>query len=141
MRQRWAMGLALATGALVLILAVVFALILNRPDGESPPVADRPPEAGSPPAPALEQVARGQEVFVRSDCTGCHSVAGKGSPRSPLDGVGSRLARHQLRDWVVASESVRGQLPARAIQAKQRYAGMPPEDMDALLSYLGSLRQ
>ncbi|HEY5613551.1 MAG TPA: hypothetical protein VIK70_08160, partial [Lysobacter sp.] len=60
---------------------------------------------------------------------------------SPLDGVGSRLSRDELHDWVVASHTVRQDLSPRAIAAKQRYAALPAADMAALLSYLASLRQ
>lgn len=141
MRERWAKGLALATGILVLVLAAVFAAIVNPPDRKPAADADAvaPPAADSGPAPG--QVARGQAVFARNNCTGCHSVAGNGSPRSPLDDVGSRLDRDELHDWVVAGDSVRAALPPRAISAKQRHAELPAADMDALLDYLASLRE
>lgn len=140
MRERWAMGLALATSVIVLVLAAVFAIILNRQRDEDF-VADTVP-ASVDAAPAVqEQIARGREVFARQNCSGCHSVAGEGSPRSPLDGVGNRRARGELRDWVVADESVRAELSPRAVAAKQRYAELSSADMDALLTYLGSLRE
>lgn len=145
MRERWAMGLALATSVIVLVLAAVFAIILNRP--REPVAADAvPASADAVPAAqdgalAQEQISRGREVFARENCSGCHSVAGEGSPRSPLDGVGNRRARGELHDWVVADESVHPELPSRAIAAKQRYVELSSADMDALLSYLDSLRE
>ena len=161
MREQWARGLALATGLLVLVLSAAFAVIVNRSDrmpaDDRKPVADAVPPpaavaivgahadaaagAGNGADPAAQLVARGQAVFTQQDCARCHSVAGKGSPRSPLDGVGSRLSRDELHDWVVASETVRQDLSPRAISAKQRYATLPAADMAALLSYLASLRQ
>lgn len=143
MRERWAKGLALATSVMVLVLAAAFALILNRPgdklaaDTVLTPVVDTD---GSAPA-SQKQIARGREVFARRDCSGCHSVAGKGSPRSPLDGIGGRRDREELRAWVVAEESVQAELSPRAIAAKQDYAQLPDTEMDALLAYLGSLRE
>lgn len=143
MRERWAKGLALATSVMVLALAAAFALILNRPGDQ--PAADAVPttivDAGGAAPAAQEQIARGREVFARQDCSGCHSVAGKGSPRSPLDGVGSRRDREELRAWVVADESVQAELSPRAIAAKQDYAQLPDIEIDALLAYLGSLRE
>ena len=92
-------------------------------------------------AQAQAQIAHGREVFARQHCSGCHSVGGKGSPRSPLDGVGSRRDLEELRAWVVADESVRADLSPRAVAAKHDYAQLPDTQMDALLAYLGSLRE
>ena len=143
MRERWAKRLALATSVMVLVLAAAFALILNRPGAQ--PAADTVPtpvvDADGSARAAQEQIARGREVFARQYCSDCHSVAGRGSPRSPLDGVGSRRDREELRAWVVADESVRAELSPRAIAAKQDYAHLPDPQMDALLAYLGSLRE
>lgn len=153
MREQWARGLALGTGLLVLVLSAAFAVMLNPSDRK--PVVDRKPVAdaivgadadatvgaGDGAGPAAQLVARGQEVFAQQDCARCHSVAGKGNPRVPLDGVGSRLSRDELHDWVVASDAVREELSPRAISAKQRYAALPTADMAALLAYLASLRQ
>ena len=139
MRERWAMGLALATSVIVLVLAAAFALLINRAD--NPVVAARVAAPVDAAPASREQIARGREVFARQDCSGCHSVAGEGSPRSPLDGVGSRRDLGEMRAWVVADESVQEELPPRAVAAKQRYAALPGTDMDALLSYLGSLRE
>ena len=143
MRERWAKWLALATSAMVLVLAAAFALMLNRPDDK--PAADTVPtpavDADGSAAAAQEQIAHGREVFARQHCSGCHSVGGKGSPRSPLDGVGSRRDLEELRAWVVADESVRADLSPRAIAAKHDYAQLPDTQMDALLAYLGSLRE
>ena len=160
MREQWARGLALATGLLVLVLSAAFAVIVNPSDRQ--PAADLEPVADAVPPPATvarvvahpdatagardgadpgaQLVARGQAAFAQHDCARCHSVAGKGSPRNPLDGVGSRLSRDELHDWVVAGETVRQDLSPRAISAKQRYAALPAADMEALLAYLASLR-
>lgn len=141
MRERWAKGLALATGLLVLVLAAAFAAIVNPPGRKPAADADAVEQPGDDSGPAPEQIARGQDVFTRNNCSSCHSVAGKGSPRSPLDGVGSRLTRDELHNRIVAGESVRAALSPRAISAKQRYAELPAADMDALLDYLASLRE
>ena len=139
MRERGALGLALVTSVIVLVLAAAFAIIVNRQDD---PVAAASVAAAVDAAPAAQkQIARGREVFARESCSGCHSVAGEGSPRNPLDGVGSRRPRGELRAWVIADESVRSDLSPRTVAAKQRYAELASADMDALLSYLGSLRE
>ena len=36
-------------------------------------------------------------------CARCHSIAGKGNPRRPLDGVGARRNAAELRDWNIGA--------------------------------------
>jgi mono/diheme cytochrome c family protein len=135
MRERWARALAMATGVMVLLLSAAFAAVMNAP-AEDPATA--PAAVVSEPDP--QQLAKGRAVFDENHCARCHSVAGKGSPRSPLDGVGSRLSRAELHIWVTGAESVREELSPRAITAKQRYAELADEPMAALLDYLSSLK-
>ncbi len=135
MRERWARALAMATGLMVLLLSAAFAAVMNAP-GADPAAA--PAAIASEPDP--QQIAKGQAIYVESGCARCHSVAGKGSPRSPLDGVGGRLGREELRQWATGAETVQDELSPRAITAKQRYAQLGEEPMAALLDYLGSLK-
>ncbi len=128
MRERWALALAVLTGLLVVLGSVAFSLVRNA--GDSAVGMKAAPAQGSP----------GRAVFEAQGCLGCHSVAGKGSPRSPLDGVGARLSRQQLSEWAIGAASVADNLSPRALQAKRANAQLPREDMDALLDYLESLR-
>lgn len=136
MRERWARLLAFTTGLLVLLLSAAFAAIQNpaATPAEAEPVA-------ATAAPSPERLARGRAVLEANDCLRCHSIAGEGSPRSPLDGVGARVPRAELHDWVVASDAVRDDLSPRAVTAKAAYLGLPAEDMEALLDYLASLTE
>ncbi|MGA2264659.1 MAG: c-type cytochrome, partial [Acidobacteriota bacterium] len=34
---------------------------------------------------------KGADVYAKNNCKMCHSIAGVGSPKSPLDGVGAKL--------------------------------------------------
>jgi len=135
MRERWARALAIGTAATVLLLSAAFAAVMNSPAGD--PAA---PAAVAASKPDPEQISRGQAVYDENHCARCHSIDGKGSPRSPLDGVGSRLGREELHDWVVAADSVQDELSPRAITAKQRYVELPEDQMNALLDYLASLK-
>ena len=85
------------------------------------------------------QVALGREVYASLDCSSCHSIAGQGSPRSPLDGVGKALSRQEIHDWIVAADSVAEDLSPRAIRTKHAYRDLPPEKLEALVSYMQSL--
>lgn len=136
MREHWARGLAMLTGLLVVLLSAAFAALQN-PGGEPAPVGESGAAAGA--AADAEAVARGRALFETHHCTRCHSIAGRGSPRSPLDGIGARLDRDELRQWIVADDAVREDLSPRTIAAKKSYAALPEEELDALVAYLASL--
>jgi cbb3-type cytochrome oxidase cytochrome c subunit len=144
MRERWARRLATLTCLLVLLVSAAFAAARNTgpaptTDTPAPPPATATATATPEAAPDPAQAARGREVYASLDCKGCHSIAGQGNPRNPLDGVGGRLTRQQIHDWIVAADSVAEDLSPRAARAKQRYRELPPEQLEALVSYLQSL--
>lgn len=127
-RARW---LALATTALAVLLAALFAAWRNL----TPATAMAPPEA----APAdTAQIAAGRAAYVRLNCAMCHAIAGEGNPSLPLDGVGSRLDRGQLRDWTLGTGAAAAKLSPGLAQRKRRNENQP--DIDALLDYLQQLR-
>jgi len=142
MREQWARNIALLTGVLVLLLAMIFALIQNP---SKPPPTTVGEAAGRPAPPAalsepdMEKqalIAAGRRVFVAQGCARCHSIAGEGNPRSPLDGVGERRTAEAIRQWILAPAELKDQLSAWAFQAKQAYRNQPAEDIDALVAYL-----
>mgnify|MGYP001809725156 CR=1 FL=1 len=133
MRELWARRLAAITGLMVVLLSAAFAAVQNPPAG-APPVA----VAADGAAAAL--LARGRAVLEANDCLMCHSIAGEGSPRSPLDGVGSRLSETEILHFAIADESVQDELSPRAIKAKRDYAELPQEDLQAMTAYLASLK-
>lgn len=143
MRERIARWYALAIGVFVVGLAALFAERQNA-DGvtRTPPTAAEaapvvpPPDV--PPDPA--EIRRGRTVFEEQGCLRCHRVAGEGSPRSPLDGVGARLTPEEIYAFVVADDSVRGSLSPSVARAKDEFAEMPEGDLGALVTYLTTLR-
>lgn len=139
MRERWARLLAAATGTLVLLISLGFGLLQN-------PLLSTPARAGSaPPETRPGAVAgnapAGRAVYDEQGCARCHSIAGQGSPRSPLDGVGTRLVPVEIRQWIVGDEAIREDLSPRALDAKRAYATLPAEQLDALVAYLAGLRE
>jgi cytochrome c553 len=164
MRERIAVGVAVLAVALLLVLSGVFARIQNPPVADLPdsppagvgtqPAVEAPPrtgvqpgieaaeEAAPPPAAqvALADSLRGRALYDSAGCARCHSVAGVGSPRYPLDGVGARRPPAQLRAWTVGAEALADSLPPATWRAKQAFQAMRPENLDALVAYLGSLR-
>ncbi len=80
------------------------------------------------------QVAEGEKVYAAKRCGSCHSIAGKGNKRSPLDGVGGKLTEAQLRKWLVAPREMNPKV------RKPSYEKLPPGELDALVAYLQSLK-
>lgn len=143
MREIWSLRLVALTGVLVVALCTAFACRQNPP--ESPAETASEPAAAAPePEAAAEEtaqdpVARGRQAYERRNCARCHSIAGQGSPRYPLDGVGSRLSAEEIRNWIIAPASLEGEMPASAFRAKQRFAELPAAEIEDLTAYLGSL--
>jgi mono/diheme cytochrome c family protein len=139
LRQTKARLLAGLATLLVGGLAALFSVLNNPLAPQATPPKDLPPQTTPvPPAPAGPQVEAGRLAFERLGCGNCHSIEGQGSPRSPLDGVGSRMDAATLRAWVIAGESVRGSMSAPLARFKARYADDP--ELDALVAYLQSLK-
>ena len=135
MREMWSRRLAVLTGILVVLLSVAFAIVQNPVVGPPAPAAPRLP--GPERQAAIEA---GRQVYDTQGCGRCHSIAGEGNARSPLDGIGDRHAAADIRKWIVAAPELKEQLPPRAFAAKQDYGGVDREDLDALVAYLLSLR-
>lgn len=132
MREIWVRIVAATSGLAAVLLALAFAWSQNP----GPPA--RPPAA---PATAPSGVAEaGRAVFEAQGCAMCHAVAGKGNPRSPLDGVGARHDAAVLRDWTLATGSAEAALSTRAKVVKEDYRELPLAELDALIAYLQSLR-
>ena len=135
MRERLALALAGLTSTLVVIMALGFALLqTDRPPLEA---VTAPPEEPL----AEHRLAEGRAVYEAQDCARCHAIEGRGNPRGPLDGVGARLDRDELRAWITAPPEMAGQMSARAFGAKQQYQELPEDELEALIDYLASLRE
>lgn len=85
--------------------------------------------------------AAGQKVYVAQKCAVCHSVAGQGNKKGPLDGVGVKLSADEMRQWIVNA-------PAMAVKAKadrkppmKAFPNMPKDELDSVVAYLQSLKK
>lgn len=140
MRERWARLIALLTGVMVLLLSAGFS-VLQNPVRVSAATEVAKDSATPPTGTPAEVAALGRALFDQHDCTRCHSIEGHGSPRSPLDGVGSRLSREEIRHWMIGDDAVKDDLSPRALAAKKPYAGMPEAELQALLDYLQAMTE
>jgi mono/diheme cytochrome c family protein len=86
------------------------------------------------------KVAKGQQLFADQKCTLCHSVAGKGNAKGPLDAVGSKLKADEIRQWIVDAKGMTAKTKAARKPEMKQYT-LPQDDVDALVAYLSSLKK
>jgi mono/diheme cytochrome c family protein len=95
--------------------------------------------------PALGQDAKaeqGMKVFAAQKCTMCHSIAGKGNKKGPLDEVGSKLTAAQIREWIVDPEGMQAKTkPAPTRKPPMKKKSLPAGDVDALVALLTGLKK
>jgi len=165
MRERIAIGVCLLVLTVLVALSYLFA-VRHNPDAAAAAVpvsgADVAPTTGAPAMPvettplrepgratidptpipgvAGAEAERGRALFVQHGCATCHSIAGAGNPRNPLDGVGSRRDAEAMRDWILGTGAAAGQLPVTVRRRKERFQQLPAEDLNALVAYMASLK-
>lgn len=157
MREIIARAVCVLTVGVIVALSFLFAAAHNPqsaaqplPEAAGPAVAmaegekpDRPTVIGSGPRDEkrdalLRDNARGRAVYEAQNCATCHSLAGEGNPRRPLDDVGARLTPDQLRAWTTGTGEAAAILSEAVVKRKQRYSSLPAEDLEALMAYLST---
>jgi len=91
-------------------------------------------------AAAQDAKAKGAQLFVDQKCTLCHSVAGKGNAKGPLDAVGSKDSADDIRAWLVDAKTMYAKTKQTRKPEMKQYA-LAKDDVDALVAYLGSLKK
>lgn len=86
-------------------------------------------------------VEKGQKVYVAQKCSVCHSVAGKGNKKGPLDEVGSKLTADELREWLLHPVEMTAKAKATRKPSMKPYDKLPKEDIDALVGYMQTLKK
>jgi mono/diheme cytochrome c family protein len=85
---------------------------------------------------AQDITTRGEKVFADHKCAQCHSLAGKGNTKGPLDKVG-RLSTDDIRAWITDANAMTVKTGATRKPAMRMYT-LPREDVDALIAYLSA---
>ena len=85
--------------------------------------------------------AQGEEVFQKQKCSLCHSVAGKGNAKGPLEGVGTKYSTAELRMWITSPAEMAKKHNATRKPPMKSFASLPPADVDALVAYLQTLKK
>jgi mono/diheme cytochrome c family protein len=95
--------------------------------------------AGS--AAAQTPIEKGATVFAAQKCSLCHSLDGKGSPKGPLDGIGSKLKAEEIRQWLVSPVEMAAKANATRKPVMKSFATLPKEDLDALVAFIASKKK
>ena len=94
----------------------------------------------SAPAAAQDARAKGEQIFTDQKCNLCHSIAGKGSVKGPLDEVGSKLTAAEMRQWLTDTKAMTAKTKAERKPEMKVYA-LANDEVDALIAYLSSLKK
>lgn len=87
------------------------------------------------------KAAKGKEIFTAQKCTLCHSIAGVGNKKGPLDDVGAKLTPDQIKAWITDPEGTAAKTtppPTRKPPMKKK--ALPAADVEALVAYLSGLK-
>jgi mono/diheme cytochrome c family protein len=88
-----------------------------------------------------QDAAAGEKVYAAQKCSMCHSIAGKGQVKGPLDGVGSKLSADEIREWIVQPAEMTKKTKAERKPPMRAYPKLPAADLDALVAYMQSLKK
>ena len=88
------------------------------------------------------KIEKGIKVYADQKCSMCHSIAGKGNVKGPLDEVGTKYKAEELRQWMVDPAAMTAKHKAERKPAMPaKYAALPKDDLDAIVAYMASLKK
>ena len=90
---------------------------------------------------AQATAAAGMKVFETQKCSLCHSVAGKGNVKGPLDGAGSKWKAEEIRQWLTDPAGMAKKHDATRKPPMKNFSSLPAADLDALVAYVSSLKK
>jgi mono/diheme cytochrome c family protein len=92
-------------------------------------------------AAGAQDAARGEKVYMEQKCSVCHSVAGAGNKKGPLDDVGSKLSATEIRQWITAAPDMAAKAKADRKPVMKAYTTLAKDDLDSLVAYLQTLKK
>jgi len=87
------------------------------------------------------KVEKGIKVYAANNCKMCHSIAGVGNAKGPLDGVGSKLTVDEIKQWIVDPVGMTAKTKAERKPYMPKGKPLSAEDVDALVAYMASLKK
>jgi mono/diheme cytochrome c family protein len=97
--------------------------------------------AGEVQAQDKAKVDHGMKVYAAQKCSVCHSIAGVGAKKGPLDGVAAKLSESEIREWIVNAPAMTKKTNATRKPPMKDYSKLPKEDVDGLVAYLMTLKK
>jgi mono/diheme cytochrome c family protein len=88
-----------------------------------------------------QDLAHGAKVYADQKCAVCHSIAGKGNTKGPLDDVGSRLKADEIREWMTDPAAMTKKTNAARKPPMRGYPDLPKQDLQDLTAYMLSLKK
>jgi len=88
---------------------------------------------------AAQDAAAGAKVYAAQKCSVCHSIAGKGNAKGPLDDVG-KMPADDIRAWITDAKAMTEKTKAPRKPVMKQYS-LPKGDVDALVAYLQTLKK
>jgi mono/diheme cytochrome c family protein len=90
---------------------------------------------------AAQDAARGAKLYADQKCAVCHSIAGKGNAKGPLDDVGSRLKADEIREWMTDPAAITKRTNAARKPPMRAYPDLSKQDLEDLTAYMLSLKK
>ena len=87
------------------------------------------------------KVEHGIKVYAAQKCNVCHSIAGKGAKKGPLDEVGSKLSEAEIREWIVNAKEMTKKTNSTRKPVMKDYSKLPKDDIDGLVAYMLTLKK
>jgi mono/diheme cytochrome c family protein len=92
------------------------------------------------PAMAQDAKATGEKVYVEQKCSVCHSIAGKGNAKGPLDEVGSKLTADEIRAWITDAKGMTAKTKAARKPEMKAYT-LAKDEVEGLVAYLSAMKK
>ena len=143
MRERLAIIIAFLTVCFAISISALFAWKHNvaaiEPATRAKVSIDTDVSKRNVPLEPNKLIPAGRTIYEAKHCQMCHSIQGVGNPRYPLDGVGCKLSRTELREAIIGAGAASSKMSGAVRQRKARYAEMPEDEMSKLIDYLSAL--
>jgi mono/diheme cytochrome c family protein len=90
------------------------------------------------------QIEKGKSIYASANpkCSMCHSIAGQGNAKHPLDGVGGKLSADDIKAWMRTPKEMAAKAKSEGKPPMMPYAKekISDQDLDSLVAYLLSLK-
>jgi mono/diheme cytochrome c family protein len=88
-----------------------------------------------------QDAAHGKQLFTDTKCVVCHSIAGTGNKKGPLDAVGSKLSAADIRQWITAAPEMAVKVKADRKPPMKAYTDLSKAEVDDLVAYMQTLKK